>query len=231
MNKLHVAVNELENAISKNADKTQLKPIFQKIEEAAKEPKTREHKNERGENGIQALWRVLQEVKEDLKKDFQEFKAALSGYQDAGTQKSPSTFTMDKLEQVMGQVESANDLRETLEASYQAGGKNIDNFKAYFEAFQAEKAESGFAVTIRNLDRTAQNLNDRETLKNWYGLSQSLDCLKNDGLIEKLDVDKLSAKTGFSIVSQAWENLNQNQEKSSSNDEAEEQEQHQSQTR
>ena len=74
MNKLHVAVNELENAISKNADKTQLKPIFQKIEEEAKEPKNREHRNERGENGIQALWRVLQEVKEDLKKDFQEFK-------------------------------------------------------------------------------------------------------------------------------------------------------------
>ena len=228
MNKLHVAVNELENAISKNADKTQLKPIFQKIEEAAKEPKTREHKNERGENGIQALWRVFQEVREDLKKDFQEFKAAMSGYQDAGTQKTPSTFTTDKLEQVMGQLESANDLRETLEASYQAGGKNINNFKAYFEAFQAEKAESGFAVTICNLDRTAQNLNDRETLKNWYGLSQSLDCLKNDGLIEKLDVDKLSAKTAFEIVSTAYKNLNQ--EKSSSNDEDEEQEQRQSQS-
>lgn len=228
MNKLHVAVNELENAISKNADKTQLKPIFQKIEEAAKEPKTREHKNERGENGIQALWRVFQEVREDLKKDFQESKVAMSGYQDAGTQKSPSTFTMDKLEQVMGQVESANDLRETLEASYQVGGKNIDNFKAYFEASQAEKAEAGFAVTIRNLDRTAQNLNDRETLKNWYGLSQSLDCLKNDGLIEKLDVDKLSAKTAFEIVSTAYKNLNQ--EKSSSNDEDEEQEQRQSQS-
>jgi len=229
MNKLHVAVNELENAISKNADKTQLKPIFQKIEEAAKEPKAREHKNERGENGIQALWRVFQEVREDIKKDFQEFKAAMSGYQDAGTQKSPSTFTMDKLEQVMGQVESANDLRETLEASYQAGGKNIDNFKAYFEAFQAEKAESGFAVTIRNLNKTAQNLNDRKTLKNWYGLSQAVDCLKNDGVIETLDVDKLSAKTAFEIVSTAYKNLNQ--EKSSSNDEDEEQEQRQSQSR
>lgn len=228
MNKLHVAVNELENAISKNADKTQLKPIFQKIEEAAKEPKTREHKNERGENGIQALWRVLQEVKEDLKKDFQEFKAAMSGYQDAGTQKSPSTFTMDKLEQVMGQVESANDLRETLEASYQAGGKNIDNFKAYFEAFQAEKAESGFPLSIRNIGEKAYQLNDRETLKNWYVLSQSLDCLESDGVMEKLDVNKLSAKTAFSIVSQAWENLNQHQEITNGKDE--EQEQHQSQS-
>lgn len=222
MNKLHVAVNELENAVKKNADKTRLKPIFKKIEMAAKEPKTNEYRNERGENGIQALWRVFKEAGEDLKKDFQEFQAKMSVYQDA-EMTQPSKSTIDILERAVEQVEDVADLRETLKATYQSGGKNIDRFKAYFEAYQMEKKEAGFPLSIRNIGEFAENLNDKQTLKNWYVLSQSLDSLESDGAIEKLDLNKISAKTAFSIVSQAWENLNQ--ERSSNEDEEQEQRQ------
>ena len=119
---------------------------------------------------------------------------------------------------------------ENLSKVYElSDGSKIQNFEDFYKGYIQDQETNGFPLNIKNLVTAEFSSEDHETLSDFWNICKELDELKNDGLFNPEKLESWSYKTAFSIVSQAWGNLNQEQE--SSNDEDEEQEQRQSQSR
>ncbi len=209
-NPLHNAIDELEKNTKKAATKERLKANFQRVKQEAKQPQNRGALNHRGENGLQALMRIFNEIRQELKQDFKEL---IDEYQ---KEESPqiSESTMDKMQRAIHRVENVADLAETLQEVYQYGDKPLESFSTYFEAYRDEIRNDGFPLSIRNAGEFSKNLEDKNTLRSWYTLAQSLDGLETEGFVEKLNLKDITANKAFDIVKTAYNNLSQTETKS-----------------
>lgn len=118
---------------------------------------------------------------------------------------------------------------ENLSKAYElSDGSKIQNFEDFYKAYTKDQEENGFPLNIKNLVTAEFSSEDHQTLSDFWEISKELDELKKDGLFEPEKLESMSYKTAFSIVSQAWENLNQEQESSSLDEEEQEQRQAQS---
>lgn len=85
----------------------------------------------------------------------------------------------------------------------------IDSFDAFYEAYKIDREVEGFPVSARDLYKQATKEADKETLKDWFTVSQSLEILEDKGIIKPQDLEGISFKGVLTILEQAWENLTQ----------------------
>ena len=86
----------------------------------------------------------------------------------------------------------------------------IDSFDTFHEAYKIDREVEGFPVSARDLYKQATKAEDKETLKDWFTVSQALETLEDKGIIKPQDLEGISFKGALAILEQAWENLTQN---------------------
>jgi len=88
----------------------------------------------------------------------------------------------------------------------------IDSFDAFYEAYKIDREVEGFPVAAQHLYKQATNIEDKETLCEWWSVSHSLEELENKGFIKPQDLDGITLKGALAILEQAWDNLTQDED-------------------
>ena len=114
------------------------------------------------------------------------------------------------LKSILKKADKINNLKEKYDFVAGNSPRLVDSFESFYEAYKIDSETQGYPVSARNLAKQALNTEDKETLKDWFTVSQSLETLEDKGIIKPKDLESMSFKGALAILEQAWENLTQN---------------------
>lgn len=129
------------------------------------------------------------------------------------------------LKSLFKKAEKISDLKENIDLIIHKTPYVVDSFESYYAAYKLDGDIEGFPVAARDLYSQATNAEDKETLREWFSVSQSIDSFQDKGFIKPQDLEGISFKGALGILQQALENLTQREDEDEEQEEQHEQRQ------